>query len=296
MAYLRTKIQSTRSSQTSTSGALGYRISYFRISIHKVFADLDSVTPKQLYLLCNFNPRGLRRPRQTVLGKLYAAFLFQSTRSSQTSTISSKTPGVPFQFQSTRSSQTSTLHPAATGRPLPISIHEVFADLDSPMCLKYPRLTYFNPRGLRRPRLISFFCLCTPHNFNPRGLRRPRPFSSNSTRMFSRFQSTRSSQTSTKTARRSRTGNINFNPRGLRRPRLRRDAQYAGGHTFQSTRSSQTSTLTGMCYWRIWTNFNPRGLRRPRRYLPVQAGTVKQISIHEVFADLDEPEVRWPIR
>ena len=251
MAYLRTKIQSTRSSQTSTSGALGYRISYFRISIHKVFADLDSVTPKQLYLLCNFNPRGLRRPRQTVLGKLYAAFLFQSTRSSQTSTISSKTPGVPFQFQSTRSSQTSTLHPAATGRPLPISIHEVFADLDSPMCLKYPRLTYFNPRGLRRPRLISFFCLCTPHNFNPRG---------------------------------------------LRRPRLRRDAQYAGGHTFQSTRSSQTSTLTGMCYWRIWTNFNPRGLRRPRRYLPVQAGTVKQISIHEVFADLDEPEVRWPIR
>ena len=197
MAYLRTKIQSTRSSQTSTSGALGYRISYFRISIHKVFADLDSVTPKQLYLLCNFNPRGLRRPRQTVLGKLYAAFLFQSTRSSQTSTISSKTPGVPFQFQSTRSSQTSTLHPAATGRPLPISIHEVFADLDSPMCLKYPRLTYFNPRGLRRPRRrprggrepgisISIHEVFadldsgeTPNmlevtHFNPRGLRRPR--------------------------------------------------------------------------------------------------------------------------
>ena len=219
MAYLRTKIQSTRSSQTSTSGALGYRISYFRISIHKVFADLDSVTPKQLYLLCNFNPRGLRRPRQTVLGKLYAAFLFQSTRSSQTSTISSKTPGVPFQFQSTRSSQTSTLHPAATGRPLPISIHEVFADLDSYLssaCVlriisihevfadldRFPRTLRgcfpdFNPRGLRRPRR------------RPRGGREP-GISISIHEVFADLDSGETPNMLEVT---------HFNPRGLRRPR-----------------------------------------------------------------------------
>ena len=78
-----------------------------------------------------------------------------------------------------------------------ISIHEVFADLDpgQPILLLLP--FHFNPRGLRRPRLLwdratAYLRMISIHevfadldssgkklfsrenNFNPRGLRRPR--------------------------------------------------------------------------------------------------------------------------
>ena len=145
----------------------------------------------------------------------------------------------------------------------------------------------FNPRGLRRPRLISFFCLCTPHNFNPRGLRRPRPYMSKLDTSEKVFQSTRSSQTSTRAdldARANRQISIHevfadldkrmydayhalgdFNPRGLRRPRRGRFKCGQFPYKFQSTRSSQTSTR--------------------RRLVHIRSAL---ISIHEVFADLDD--------
>ena len=167
-------------------------------------------------------------------------------------------------FQSTRSSQTSTGKHCFQQHFYDISIHEVFADLDF---LTLPTLhlqNNFNPRGLRRPRRKRYWftvkdCPISihevfadldprpasigrqPSNFNPRGLRRPRRYPVKMPLLASKFQSTRSSQTSTSSLtshslltmisihevfadldRSWRSGSRNstdFNPRGLRRPR-----------------------------------------------------------------------------
>ena len=79
------------------------------------------------------------------------------------------------------------------------------------------------------------------------------------------FQSTRSSQTSTLTSADIVLVLFNFNPRGLRRPRLHGIHQVLQGVLFQSTRSSQTSTSSAPPF-------------------PI----TRAISIHEVFADLDD--------
>ena len=146
-----------------------------------------------------------------------------------------------------------------------ISIHEVFADLDKPSLVSSMRLSYFNLRGLRRPRHDGLQWLDTlknisihevfadldwtfsmlksrSPNFNPRGLRRPRQYEYIHRKV----------------------SNMDFNPRGLRRPRQSHIHQYKKHHQFQSTRSSQTST-----------RFPSDNVGR---YI---------ISIHEVFADLD---------
>ena len=78
------------------------------ISIHEAFADLDLHRPRMIISLGNFNPRGLRRPRQKRDGVEIALSLFQSTRPSQTSTL-----------------RVRLLVPHVH-----ISIHEAFADLD----------------------------------------------------------------------------------------------------------------------------------------------------------------------
>ena len=168
------------------------------ISIHEVFADLDSRGDPQRRCCLHFNPRGLRRPRPAPIAAVQVTFPFQSTRSSQTSTM------------------TAGLCTACIGD--------------------------FNPRGLRRPRLHGFNLLTIVVDFNPRGLRRPRLKLSTSS-PHPRY----------------------FNPRGLRRPRL--DFYESKGWMvgFQSTRSSQTST------------------RKMLEYTSTQL-----ISIHEVFADLDD--------
>ena len=128
-------------------------------------------------------------------------------------------------FQSTRSSQTSTGKHCFQQHFYDISIHEVFADLDF---LTLPTLhlqNNFNPRGLRRPRRKRYWftvkdCPISihevfadldprpasigrqPSNFNPRGLRRPRRYPVKMPLLASKFQSTRSSQTSTLFSRR----------------------------------------------------------------------------------------------
>ena len=101
------------------------------ISIHEVFADLDFFPLSFDSSGRNFNPRGLRRPRPQAEPIHTKQPRFQSTRSSQTSTLNPHPAKPMFSFQSTRSSQTSTM---AQGRFFyvgGISIHEVFADLDS---------------------------------------------------------------------------------------------------------------------------------------------------------------------
>ena len=125
------------------------------ISIHEVFADLDTGTTGIWRSNTNFNPRGLRRPRlicrrlpqfpgfisiHEVFADLDEHALYHSIRYNQ--------------FQSTRSSQTSTRMPVQDICPV----------------------NYFNPRGLRRPRLsVSAPGHAGNCNFNPRGLCRPRP-------------------------------------------------------------------------------------------------------------------------
>ena len=100
------------------------------ISIHEAFADLDLHRPRMIISLGNFNPRGLRRPRQKRDGVEIALSLFQSTRPSQTSTL-----------------RVRLLVPHVH-----ISIHEAFADLDASITGIGESLKDFNPRGLRRPR------------------------------------------------------------------------------------------------------------------------------------------------
>ncbi|EEG56427.1 hypothetical protein CLOSTASPAR_01488 [[Clostridium] asparagiforme DSM 15981] len=78
-----------------------------------------------------------------------------------------------------------------------ISIHEAFADLDTFALQVAVALEYFNPRGLRRPRLSAAMSLLAVKNFNPRGLRRPRPLWAAIQIWCYKFQSTRPSQTST---------------------------------------------------------------------------------------------------
>ncbi len=124
--------------------------------------------------------------------------------------------------------------------------------------------SYFNPRGLRRPRRLSISALRNSVNFNPRGLRRPRRGSHYSAGICRLFQSTRSSQTSTQVLWNLRDPASHFNPRGLRRPRPKLNIA--------------TSWLD---------DFNPRGLRRPRPISSSSKTALESISIHEVFADLD---------
>ena len=145
-------------------------------------------------------------------------------------------------FQSTRSSQTSTSRGLVTD--------VVGADFN-PRGLRRPRrnnacsshCSYnFNPRGLRRPRPRQVYAL-KPFQlyFNPRGLRRPRRSSSVITQPAYRFQSTRSSQTSTP---------VIISPVSTSIFQSTRSSQTSTGSPsnifhksiFQSTRSSQTST------------------------------------------------------
>ena len=128
------------------------------ISIHEVFADLDTGTTGIWRSNTNFNPRGLRRPRlicrrlpqfpgfisiHEVFADLDEHALYHSIRYNQ--------------FQSTRSSQTSTWPPGSVPHDFQISIHEVFADLDSILAARPETRRDFNPRGLRRPRLSSIY-------------------------------------------------------------------------------------------------------------------------------------------
>ena len=145
-------------------------------------------------------------------------------------------------FQSTRPSQTSTL--------------------------RYPTALWhmwnFNPRGLRRPRLVTPFldkvglyisiheafadldmaaCITswTPTNFNPRGLRRPR-------RDIKIFWSIWS----------------NFNPRGLRRPRRWfHTVAINTNHISIHEAFADLDSIPRLCN-ALPNHFNPRGLRRPR--------------------------------
>ena len=173
--YNFTEFQSTRSSQTSTT-----------------------LPARPITRRFYFNPRGLRRPRPS-----------SSRRMSASSVISIHEvfADLDFGLGGLVRHCTISIHEVfadldlrelfALRQPY-ISIHEVFADLDPSRWWCPCRTLYFNPRGLRRPRLFRRAIFATPAgNFNPRGLRRPRragacPF---------------------------RAHKEDFNPRGLRRPR-----------------------------------------------------------------------------
>ena len=100
------------------------------ISIHEVFADLDRPAAGACLPRPSFQSTRSSQTSTLVLVALCGTVLFQSTRSSQTSTSGSFSPSGSLIFQSTRSSQTSTLHAGGVLVVLFISIHEVFADLD----------------------------------------------------------------------------------------------------------------------------------------------------------------------
>ena len=156
------------------------RIYYFlilriTISIHEVFADLDDISKRLWTYHVDFNPRGLRRPRLASFAAHIVYRLFQSTRSSQTSTLSSSTSG----------HRQANFNPRGLRRPRRLSITIVRS------------VSYFNPRGLRKPRHWSDSYGGKPFDFNPRGLRKPRRGGGSVTINEALFQSTRSSQTST---------------------------------------------------------------------------------------------------
>ena len=164
--------QSTRPTQTSTQIALSVCGSMLFQSTR------PSQTSTNLNLLdgfrWNFNPRGLRRPRQWPPSNLFLTVVFQSTRPSQTSTQASGREGIIRRFQSTRPSQTSTIinkrfsqfRKFQSTRPSQTST-------DSRVIIIKP--TIFQST---RPSQTSTKRLVVLHtvnlNFNPRGLRRPR--------------------------------------------------------------------------------------------------------------------------
>ena len=168
-----------------------------------------------------------------------------------------------------------------------ISIHEVFADLDLNGRNRQKPYMNFNPRGLRRPRLIAPpLAVSLDCNFNPRGLRRPR-------RSVRHRIGLIVSDFNPRGLRRPRRliyflikDVINFNPRGLRRPRPSNLVYIFLPFLFQSTRSSQTSTVGNVNQLlprqiSIHEVFADLDALRPRKAIPII------ISIHEVFADLD---------
>ena len=168
------------------------------ISIHEVFADLDGIPTSNNRSDGDFNPRGLRRPRPDVRAGVVAIEVISIHEVfADLDRPAASAPAMLSLFQSTRSSQTSTRTRRFPGSPPIISIHEVFADLDKPHYMYRSKSHYFNPRGLRRPRLYRASTISTPQYFNPRGLRRPRLIQHGVRGRTNRFQSTRSSQTST---------------------------------------------------------------------------------------------------
>ena len=282
------EFQSTRSSQTST-GVIPNSFTY-----SGDFNPRGLRRPRRSYQyiktsLGDFNPRGLRRPRQ-----LQGEFKF-----------------LGIEFQSTRSSQTSTQILDRWSGIYPISIHEVFADLDKVQLAKERPVSNFNPRGLRRPRRFTAYVTRTNTtisihevfadldlssvrlsgynipDFNPRGLRRPRRLRIPFLWMRRKFQSTRSSQTSTAYGE----GELYcidisihevfadldrgysqffYILRGFQSTRSSQTSTSKGNMQqeitilFQSTRSSQTSTALPADDGPGCNDFNPRGLRRPR--------------------------------
>ena len=201
------------------------RIYYFlilriTISIHEVFADLDDISKRLWTYHVDFNPRGLRRPRLASFAAHIVYRIFQSTRSSQTSTLSSSTSG----------HRQANFNPRGLRRPRRLSITIVRS------------VSYFNPRGLRKPRHWSDSYGGKPFDFNPRGLRKPRRGGGSVTINEALFQSTRSSQTSTSFRMNIPKLHLHFNPRGLRKPRRIYLTYFRLHQKFQSTRSSQTST------------------------------------------------------
>ena len=253
-----------------------------RISIHEVFADLDRVGADDGAIRAISIHEVFADLDQTTRQAWDNVYIFQSTRSSQTSTpitVSNRSGFIV--FQSTRSSQTSTgqefhrsgvllisIHEVfadldrwyrgSHGR-CRISIHEVFADLDNSARITPSTIFYFNPRGLRRPRHCPDRPDGVHEDFNPRGLRRPRRLSINALR-----------------------NSVNFNPRGLRRPRRR---------LFQPIRRADTISIHEVFadldpsvrpIAITNENFNPRGLRRPRQ----QTCPIKSISLQHIYTNI----------
>ena len=104
---------------------------YTQISIHEVFADLDRISAPGLYRLgISIHEVFADLDRFSQVRSTWTK-RFQSTRSSQTSTVATTNFAPKSVFQSTRSSQTSTVIPFPVVLICVISIHEVFADLDS---------------------------------------------------------------------------------------------------------------------------------------------------------------------
>ncbi len=168
-----------------------------------------------------------------------------------------------------------------------ISIHEVFADLDLNGRNRQKPYMNFNPRGLRRPRLIAPpLAVSLDCNFNPRGLRRPR-------RSVRHRIGLIVSDFNPRGLRRPRrliyfliTDVINFNPRGLRRPRPSNLVYIFLPFLFQSTRSSQTSTHSDLGN-SPYNLFQSTRSSQTSTYVYTNTANKVHISIHEVFADLD---------
>ena len=300
----------TRSSQTST-GVIPNSFTY-----SGDFNPRGLRRPRRSYQyiktsLGDFNPRGLRRPRQ-----LQGEFKF-----------------LGIEFQSTRSSQTSTQILDRWSGIYPISIHEVFADLDKVQLAKERPVSNFNPRGLRRPRRFTAYVTRTNTtisihevfadldlssvrlsgynipDFNPRGLRRPRRLRIPFLWMRRKFQSTRSSQTSTAYGE----GELYCIDISIHEVFADLDtsviwiiicfiisihevfADLDRGYSqffyilrgFQSTRSSQTSTSKGNMQQEITILFQSTRSSQTSTNGRYQRQDKRQISIHEVFADLD---------
>ena len=125
-------------------------------------------------------------------------WVFQSTRSSQTSTQAAPAPLIVLQISIHEVFADLDATAVHSSFSRSISIHEVFADLDWTFSMLKSRSPNFNPRGLRRPRQYEYIHRKVSNmDFNPRGLRRPRQSHIHQYKKHHQFQSTRSSQTST---------------------------------------------------------------------------------------------------
>ena len=147
-----------------------------KISIHEVFANLDRLPKGYFKYLYDFNPRGLRKPRQEPQG--YMTIFFRISIHEVFANLD----------ESIR---------AHKSLPL-ISIHEVFANLDAyGDLITVPPFSFQSTRSSQTSTTISDILTPVRWNFNPRGLRKPRPVRVKPDIAAPRFQSTRSSQTST---------------------------------------------------------------------------------------------------
>ena len=211
-------------------------------------------------------------------------------------------------FQSTRSSQTSTLQARVQTAGSYISIHEVFADLDPVNLIPYRTflisihevfadldfgamtatggtwqfqstrssqtstqlnsinfswLLFQSTRSSQTSTQLPAYAPFPARFQSTRSSQTSTASPPRSSRRW-RFQSTRSSQTSTRLTRIGVLGHEFQSTRSSQTSTRTGGKDFPQKYGFQSTRSSQTSTPAGISNGSVQRNFNPRGLRRPR--------------------------------